>query len=94
MMQIKKRKAGVGEPVKFMGCGICDNMSRSATVNFLLQVMICCYKTCLYLPCLDILVSMQVASATDDVDVLLRASQQLFASFKLGMFVCSHDMFL
>ncbi len=23
---------GVGEPIKFLGCGICDNLSRSLTL--------------------------------------------------------------
>lgn len=31
--QVKRRKEGVGEPVKFMGCGVCDNLSRSETVS-------------------------------------------------------------
>ncbi|EFJ32197.1 hypothetical protein SELMODRAFT_407478 [Selaginella moellendorffii] len=30
-MKVKKRKTGAGEPEKFMGCGICDNISRSTT---------------------------------------------------------------
>ncbi|GAQ82378.1 DNA repair protein REV1 [Klebsormidium nitens] len=31
-LKIKKRKPGAGEPAKFMGCGHCDNLSRSAAV--------------------------------------------------------------
>ncbi|XP_024543050.1 DNA repair protein REV1 isoform X2 [Selaginella moellendorffii] len=31
-MKVKKRKSGAGEPEKFMGCGICDNISRSTTL--------------------------------------------------------------
>lgn len=33
-IQVKRRKEGEGEPSKFMGCGVCDNFSRSETVNF------------------------------------------------------------
>lgn len=31
-LKIKKRKAGAGEPVKYMGCGDCENLSRSITL--------------------------------------------------------------
>ncbi|KAG6515804.1 hypothetical protein ZIOFF_026234 [Zingiber officinale] len=31
-LQVKKRKQGAAEPLKFMGCGDCQNMSRSITV--------------------------------------------------------------
>ncbi|CAH8333638.1 unnamed protein product [Eruca vesicaria subsp. sativa] len=31
-LKIKKRKKDAGEPVKYMGCGDCDNFSRSITV--------------------------------------------------------------
>ncbi|PSC71461.1 DNA repair REV1 [Micractinium conductrix] len=31
-LKLMKRKAGVGEPLKFMGHGICDNLSRSVTL--------------------------------------------------------------
>ncbi|WOL04976.1 DNA repair protein REV1 isoform X3 [Canna indica] len=31
-LKVKKRKKGASEPVKFMGCGDCENMSRSVTV--------------------------------------------------------------
>lgn len=31
-LKIKKRREGEGEPMKFLGCGICDNLSRSLTV--------------------------------------------------------------
>lgn len=30
-LKIKKRREGEGEPMKFLGCGICDNLSRSLT---------------------------------------------------------------
>ncbi|CAM6091007.1 unnamed protein product [Calypogeia fissa] len=33
-LKVKKRKEGVGEPTKFMGCGVCDNISRSETVGY------------------------------------------------------------
>ncbi|XP_057815186.2 DNA repair protein REV1 isoform X2 [Cryptomeria japonica] len=31
-LKVKKRKKGAGEPAKYMGCGICDNISHSVTV--------------------------------------------------------------
>ncbi|XP_042378461.1 DNA repair protein REV1-like isoform X3 [Zingiber officinale] len=31
-LKVKKRKQGAAEPLKFMGCGDCQNMSRSITV--------------------------------------------------------------
>lgn len=31
--QIKKRKKDAEEPAKYMGCGDCDNLSRSITVS-------------------------------------------------------------
>jgi hypothetical protein len=31
-LKVKKRKPGTGEPVKFMGCGHCDNLSRSTAL--------------------------------------------------------------
>ncbi|XP_074582467.1 DNA repair protein REV1 isoform X2 [Curcuma longa] len=31
-LKVKKRKEGATEPIKFMGCGDCDNRSRSITV--------------------------------------------------------------
>lgn len=56
-LKIKKRKGGAGEPQKFMGCGSCDNLSKSVTL----------------------------ACATSSVDVLLRVSRQIFASFHLDV---------
>lgn len=29
---MKKRKQDAGEPTKYMGCGVCDNLSHSTTV--------------------------------------------------------------
>lgn len=29
---MKKRKQDAGEPTKYMGCGVCDNLSHSMTV--------------------------------------------------------------
>lgn len=34
LFQIKKRKKDAGEPAKYMGCGDCDNFSRSITVSW------------------------------------------------------------
>lgn len=31
-LKLKKRKEGETNPVKFLGCGICDNLSRSLTL--------------------------------------------------------------
>ncbi|MQM11827.1 hypothetical protein Taro_044737 [Colocasia esculenta] len=31
-LKVKKRKEGADEPIKYMGCGDCENMSRSMTV--------------------------------------------------------------
>jgi nucleotidyltransferase/DNA polymerase involved in DNA repair len=31
-LKVKRRKEGEGEPVKFMGCGVCDSFSRSESV--------------------------------------------------------------
>ncbi|KAK4739952.1 hypothetical protein R3W88_003649 [Solanum pinnatisectum] len=31
-LKIKKRKGDAGEPVKYLGCGVCDNLSHSVTV--------------------------------------------------------------
>ncbi|CAI9101949.1 OLC1v1000122C2 [Oldenlandia corymbosa var. corymbosa] len=31
-LKIKKRRSSAGEPVKFMGCGDCENLSRSTTL--------------------------------------------------------------
>ncbi|ESR36146.1 hypothetical protein CICLE_v10027730mg [Citrus x clementina] len=31
-LKIKKRKQDAGEPTKYMGCGVCDNLSHSTTV--------------------------------------------------------------
>ncbi|VFQ72558.1 unnamed protein product [Cuscuta campestris] len=31
-LKIKKRKIDAGEPAKYLGCGICDNLSHSTTV--------------------------------------------------------------
>uniref|UniRef100_A0A7I4CIB7 DNA repair protein REV1 n=1 Tax=Physcomitrium patens TaxID=3218 RepID=A0A7I4CIB7_PHYPA len=33
-LKVKRRKEGSGEPSKFMGCGVCDNFSRSETVGY------------------------------------------------------------
>lgn len=33
LLQIKKRKKDAEEPTKYMGCGDCDNLSRSITVS-------------------------------------------------------------
>lgn len=33
-LKVKRRKEGAGEPYKFMGCGVCDNFSRSETVAY------------------------------------------------------------
>ncbi|GBG62309.1 hypothetical protein CBR_g29916 [Chara braunii] len=32
-LKVKKRKPGAPEPMKFMGCGICDNISKSTTLG-------------------------------------------------------------
>lgn len=34
LFQIKRRKKDAGEPAKYMGCGDCDNFSRSITVSW------------------------------------------------------------
>ncbi|XP_033514637.1 DNA repair protein REV1 isoform X2 [Nicotiana tomentosiformis] len=31
-LKIKKRRSDAGEPVKYLGCGVCDNLSHSVTV--------------------------------------------------------------
>ncbi|KAF3624885.1 DNA repair protein REV1 [Capsicum annuum] len=31
-LKIKKRRGDAGEPVKYLGCGVCDNLSHSVTV--------------------------------------------------------------
>lgn len=32
-LQVKRRQAGAPEPMKFMGCGDCDSLSRSVTLG-------------------------------------------------------------
>ncbi|GAB4820844.1 hypothetical protein N2152v2_007890 [Parachlorella kessleri] len=31
-LKVKRRKEGYGQPSKFLGCGVCDNLSRSVTL--------------------------------------------------------------
>ncbi|KAH6558045.1 hypothetical protein KP509_1Z081200 [Ceratopteris richardii] len=56
-LKIKKRKEGAREPEKFMGCGSCDNLSKSITLG----------------------------CATNDAQVMLRVTKQIFASFHLDI---------
>jgi hypothetical protein len=32
-LKLKTRRKGAGEPIKFMGCGDCETVSRSMTVR-------------------------------------------------------------
>ncbi|KAK9165851.1 hypothetical protein Scep_001042 [Stephania cephalantha] len=56
-LKVKKRKKNAEEPVKYMGCGVCENLSHSITVP----------------------------AATNDTDVLLRISKQIFGSFQIDI---------
>lgn len=40
---MKKRKKGAEEPIKFMGCGDCETMSRSMTVIVNTDTGIVCF---------------------------------------------------
>ena len=85
LMQVKKRKEGTGEPQKFMGCGSCDNLSKSVTVILCsnLYGFKCLFYVIHVTETMNIYL-MQIASATNHADILLRVSKQMFASFHLG----------
>lgn len=75
-----------------MGCGVCDNFSRSETVLLSQNpessgVPIKFHnasKDNVYLRSKIVLAQLQVAYATDSEEILLRVAQQLFNSFHFG----------